>query len=108
MRMKRWKHTAVLLLVILFVATILKSETLFAAEDTITVNVTGTYGQSEARQMLDLINDFRTNGSAWVWNEGDQTKTENIKVKALAYDYDLEKIAMQRAMEIAVYYSHTR
>lgn len=106
--MKRWRYTAVLLLVILFVATMLKSESLFAAEDTITVNVTGTYGQSEARQMLDLINDFRTNGNAWVWNKDGQTKTENIKVEKLTYDYNLEKIAMQRAMEIAVYYSHTR
>lgn len=26
----------------------------------------------------------------------------------LTYDYELERIAMQRAMEIAIYYSHTR
>lgn len=106
--MKRWKHTAVLLLVILFVATMIKSESLYAAEDTVAINVTGTYGQSEARQMLGLINDFRTGGTAWLWDENSPTKTENIRVDELTYDYKLEEIAMQRAMEIAVYYSHTR
>lgn len=106
--MKRWKHTAVLLLVILFVVTMIKSESLYAAEDTVTINVTGTYGQSEARQMLGLINDFRTDGTAWLWDENSPTKTENIRVDELTYDYKLEEIAMQRAMEIAIYNSHTR
>ena len=86
----------------------IKSESLYAAEDTVTINVTGTYGQSEARQMLGLINDFRTDGTAWLWDENSPTKTENIRVDELTYDYKLEEIAMQRAMEIAIYNSHTR
>lgn len=50
-----------------------------------------TYGQSEARQMAEMLNAFRaTNGS----NEDSRCP--------LTYDYDLEKVAMQRAAEIAI------
>ena len=107
-KMKRWKHTAVLLLVILFVATMIKSESLYAAEDTVTINVTGTYGQSEARKMLDLINTFRTSGEANYKDKDNSTLIQCGELNELTYDYELEAIAMQRAMEIAIYNSHTR
>ena len=106
--MKRWKHTAVLLLVILFVATMIKSESLYAAEDTVTINVTGTYGQSEARKMLDLINTFRTSGEANYKDKDNSALIQCGELNELTYDYELEAIAMQRAMEIAIYNSHTR
>lgn len=106
--MKRWKHTAVLLLVILFVATMIKSESLYAAEDTVTINVTGTYGQSEARKMLDLINTFRTSGEANYKDKDNSTLIQCGELNEFTYDYELEAIAMQRAMEIAIYNSHTR
>jgi len=80
-----------------------------AAEGTGTVNakVRVQYGQSEARSMLSMINDFRTGADAWAWNEDN---TEKIKYNSapLVYDYELEKAAMLRAAEIAVSYSHTR
>ena len=51
-----------------------------------------TYGQTSARTMLSLINDLR----------------EDVGVDDLAYDYTLEQAAMQRAAEIAIYFSHDR
>lgn len=67
-----------------------------------------TYGQTEIRKMLNNINTFRTNGKAWLWNSDNSTKQTNITRDALAYDYGLEKVAMQRAAELVFYYSHTR
>ena len=75
-----------------------------ACEKTLTV----TYGQTEAREMIDLINELRLPENAWYWNEDDATKTEPKDLKPLVYDYALERIAMQRAAELAVSYSHTR
>jgi hypothetical protein len=37
-----------------------------AADDIITVQVPLQYGQSEARTMLNMINDFRTGDDAWI------------------------------------------
>lgn len=79
-----------------------------------TVNYTVTYHQSAARDSLRLVNNFRTSKTdAWYWNKDDQTKTEfntgsNKTLSAFEYDYDLEKVAMQRAAEIALSFSHTR
>ena len=67
-----------------------------------------TYGQTEARQMLESINELRKPGNAWYWNETDTAKVKPTDLKALVYDYTLEQIAMQRAAEIAVDFSHTR
>ena len=78
------------------------------AADTLDIKVTGTYGQTEARTMLSMMNAFRTGSDAWQWNESDTEKVAITGLSALAYDYNLEEIAMQRAMEIAVSFSHTR
>ena len=64
--------------------------------------------QSEARTELDMINELRTGDDAWYWNSDNSEKLYFTDLKELTYDYDLEKVAMQRAVEIAVYYSHTR
>ncbi|MDE7244815.1 MAG: hypothetical protein K2O18_12700 [Oscillospiraceae bacterium] len=46
------------------------------AADTMTVRADMKYGQQEARDMLQLVNAFRTNPSeAWYWNQDNQTKT---------------------------------
>lgn len=66
------------------------------------------YHQDNARSMLVYVNDFRTSGTAWVWNQDNATKTEGIQEDKLEYDYGLEEIAMQRAAEIAVNFDHTR
>ena len=108
--MKRWKYMVVLVLSILLAVGLIRGIPILAAENTDmeTIQVTGTYGQTEARQMLSLINEFRTSGEAWYWNESDTAKVSCGQLDALTYDYELERIAMQRAMEIAIYYSHTR
>ncbi len=77
-----------------------------ADETAVPVQVTVTFGQTEARSMLAMINDFRDSG-AKCWNE---TNTDEIEYRndPLKYDYTLEEVAMQRAAEIALYFSHTR
>ena len=72
--------------------------------------VQGQYRQTEARKMLAMINEFRTGNNAWYWNEDDETKTTYAPntLGTLRYDYTLEKIAMQRAAELAINFSHTR
>lgn len=67
-----------------------------------------TYGQTEARSMLDMINDFRASNDAWYWNGDNETKTTCSGLQPLIYDYALEQAAMLRAAEIAVSFSHTR
>lgn len=86
----------------------LPESALAADSDTISIDVTGVYGQSDARSMLAMINEFRSSDEAWYWNEDDTTKTVCTGLKAYTYDYQLEAIAMQRAMELAISFSHTR
>ena len=77
--------------------------------NTTTLTVEVTYCQSMARSMLSLINEFRTDeNEAWYWDEDDDTKIYATDLDELIYDYSLEEVAMQRAAEIAVSYSHTR
>ena len=79
-----------------------------AAGSKVSVRMAGTYGQTEARKITSMVNEFRTGNEAWYWNSDDQTKTTCKNLKKLKYDYELEKAAMQRAMEIALNFSHTR
>jgi len=79
------------------------------ASDTVTVSYEATHHQSEAREMLRLLNEFRTGGT-WYWNQDNTTKT-NIapnELQPLQWDYELEKLAIKRAEEIAIFCSHTR
>ncbi len=71
--------------------------------------------QTEARKQLDMINAFRTGDDAWYWvQETDssgnvtESKVRYAGLTELTYDYSLEKVAMQRAAEIAVYFAHYR
>lgn len=78
------------------------------ASDTVTVSYEATHHQSEARKMLSLLNEFRTGGT-WYWDNDDTKK--NIapnELKPLEWDYELEKLAIKRAEEIAIFCSHTR
>ncbi|MCD7832956.1 MAG: CAP domain-containing protein [Lachnospiraceae bacterium] len=96
------KTIATLLLTVILLT--LKASGASAATGTITV----TYGQTEARSILAMVNEFRQNDDAWFWNPDNTTKTTRKNLSKLTYDYDLEQIAMQRAAEIAVSFSHTR
>ena len=78
------------------------------ASDTLTIPIPVKYYQSIAREQLDYVNELRTGGNAWYWNSDNSTKTWKNNLSALTYDYELEKVAMQRAAELAVSYSHTR
>lgn len=79
-----------------------------AAEEIIPVNISVQYGQTEARTILDMINEMRTSDyDAWCWNETN-TKKDAYFGDALTYDYDLEKLAMKRAAELVIRYDHTR
>lgn len=80
-----------------------------AADDNLeTVSYYAAYGQTDARSMLSMINEFRTGDEAWYWNSDNKIKTYCKNLQPLTYDYELEKIAMQRAAEIAISFSHTR
>ena len=93
---------------IIFLALVILANIALADNDPVLVNVTVTYGQTEARTILEMINEFRTGEDAWYWNSDDETKTVLKDLDPLVYDYDLEKVAMQRAAEIAIGYAHTR
>ncbi len=67
-----------------------------------------TYGQKGARNMYTMINDFRTGSEAWTWDSTNTSKNYVSGLGKLAYDYNLEKIAMIRAAEIAVKFGHER
>lgn len=79
-----------------------------ATTEILPIQFEGKYLQTDARAMCALVNEFRTSGSAWYWNSDNTTKTYTGSLSALTYDYDLEKVAMQRCAETAIYWSHTR
>ena len=77
------------------------------------VPVRGRYHQEEVRSMLAMINGFRTAEGTWYWNSDNKSKTlfntdGGRSLGPLVYDYDLERVAMERAAELAVQYSHLR
>lgn len=77
------------------------------ASETVTLPINVYYHQSDARQALDLVNAFRTDADAWKY-DSNNVKQPVTGLKTLTWDYELEKIAMQRAAEIAVRTAHTR
>ena len=79
-----------------------------AAEEIIPVNISVQYGQTEARTILDMINEMRTSDyDAWCWDETNTVKVPYSSA-ALTYDYELEKLAMKRAAELVIRYDHDR
>ncbi len=66
------------------------------------------FRQTDVRQTLEMINELRTGDNAWYWNSDNKTKTVCDDLQELVYDYELEEIAMQRAAELALSFSHTR
>lgn len=77
------------------------------ASEPIDIKITVAFGQTEARKMLEIINDFRTGEDAWYVNQ-DGTRHDCPGLSELIYDYELEETAMQRAAEIALYFDHDR
>ena len=103
------RHMLTVVLTVTFIMSVFGQAIVHAEEDTTyEVVMDVTYGQTEARTMLDMINTLRTGEEdSWYYNS-DGSKNELNELNKLEYDYELEKIAMQRAAEIAFSYSHTR
>ena len=98
-----------LLLLLFFIGGLIILPQKAKAAEIIPVNISVEYGQTEARTLLDMINEARTNSEyTWYWNMDDTTKTYCTDLKELKYDYDLERVAMKRAAEIALSYDHER
>ena len=74
---------------------------------TLNIELTANFRQSEARQMMNNLNAFRTSNT-WYWNPDNVSKTEVSGLNTLSYDYGLEKIAMLRALETVIYWDHLR
>lgn len=91
-------------------ASINKSTVFANAEENgnVIANFVGEYQQTSAREMIKQVNEFRTSDTAWIWDETDTTKIPVTGLKEIKYDYELEKVAMQRAAELVALYSHTR
>ena len=68
--------------------------------DTYTLHVQGTYDYSAAQEVLTYVNALRNGGTG--------TDGSTIQVSTLTMDADLMEVAMQRAAECAVLFSHTR
>ena len=79
-----------------------------SAEGTTTISYDVTYRQTEARSMLSDINTWRKSSDAWAWNDSNSQKIYYTGLTDLVYDYELEKVAMQRAAELVVKYAHQR
>ena len=102
------KQICSMLMVLMIILTSLPFGRMEAEAATEPVKIKVTYGQTEARAMLDDINAFRTSDKdAWCWDMSDSTKQSYLTTE-LKYDYELERVAMQRAAEIALSYDHTR
>ena len=97
-----------ILVILILISLIIPSSLTASAADIVEISLEVKYGQTEARKMLDMINSFRTGSDAWYWNESNTEKIYKKNLSKLQYDYNLEAIAMQRAAEIAVSFSHTR
>ena len=72
-----------------------------AANDIVQVQVKAEFKYSEARKVLDLVNAFRTGKDAWYLAEDNVTRISASGLGKLKYDYNLERVAMQRALDIA-------
>ena len=98
-----------LLLILLFLGGLIILPQKAKAAEIIPVNISVKYGQTEARTIFDMINEMRTNpDDAWCWDAYDNEKIPCPNLEELKYDYDLERVAMKRAAEIALSYEHER
>ncbi len=106
---KKWKKliAAVLALALCFTGVQYNITAEAATDDTVDVEFEVTYCQTEAREILKMVNDFRESDEAYYTGE-DGTTVIVEGLEDLKYDYDLETIAMQRAAELVLSYGHNR
>lgn len=80
-----------------------------AAIETISTEIVVTYDQTLAREALTYVNELRTGDQAWYWDDDDETKIDlSGTLDEYEWGYDLESVAMLRAAELAINYSHDR
>ncbi|MDY5181032.1 CAP domain-containing protein [Butyribacter sp.] len=104
----KWKQICSMFMAVTMLFTSLYWGGMKVSAATPPVKIKVTYGQTEARTMLADINEFRTSDTeAWCWDKTDSVK-ESYRTTELQYDYALERVAMKRAVEIALSYDHTR
>ena len=108
-KMKHYKKLLAVVLSLFLLTGLLPFKAEAASEPSICrLTIEVNFIQSDARQMLDMINEFRLS-SPWYWADAGSTEVAYAKdLKPLQYDYKLEKAAMQRAAEMAVMFAHTR
>ena len=97
-----------LILAMAMIVTMLASSEGKTVQAASTTTLRVTYDQTGARTMLASINEFRKSTGVWYWNSSTTKKLLASGLGDLEYDYALEKIAMIRAAEIAVSFSHIR
>lgn len=104
----KWKQICSMFMAVTMIFTSLYWGGMKVSAATPPVKIKVTYGQTEARTMLADINEFRTSDTeAWCWDKTDSVR-ESWRTTELQYDYALERVAMKRAVEIAISYDHTR
>ena len=99
--------TVTILLAVVFALAFSGGNATAFADETLGISIYGSFETETTRQMLNNINDLRQN-DAWYWNESDTEKIYVNNLQPLVYDYTLERVAMQRAAELAITYAHTR
>lgn len=106
--MKTVKKIFAFIMAVTLMLSVLPAQNTFAATS---VTVSGSYHQGEARKIWGMINSFRGSSSAWSWDSSNTQKVyfnSSAAQTNLYYDAGLERVAMQRAIEISVDFSHTR
>lgn len=105
---KQIRKVCWMLILILGISTFGSLNTVYAV-NMVAVPIEVKYGQTEARSIFYMINEMRTSSmDAWYWNESNTEKVNCLGLQELVYNYDLERVAMKRAAEIALSYGHTR
>ena len=113
--MTRWTRRGLIIGLAVTVCMVIGGAQVFA-DNTVTVTVTGMHQQTEARTMLDMVNDFRTGksidgGQTAVWARAENGSIDTASytnLGTLQYDYELEKVAMERAMDLILQFDHER
>lgn len=105
------KHLVKLLSAVLFINFLIfnvfyGSSIVYAKDGITSYTVSATFGQTLGRKHAEHVNEFRQSDT-WEYNP-DGTKRQISGLNGLTYDYGLEKIATQRAVEIAFHFAHTR
>lgn len=102
------KRVSAIVMALFMTVTLVPGRSAMAASRLSTVHMRVLYQQSSARSLAGKINSFRTGKDAWYISRNNKSKVRVRKLGRLRYDYELERVAMQRAAEIAVKLSHTR